>query len=144
MTGRDLAVAEELSRSFEPCLISISRPCGSLHGYNRGGKACHSRFAVSLLPEVPLLFHRQAARREECSHMLACRRRTLDTEPEWLANGIDHGSCVAHEESFRFDEVGIEVVECDDTPAGGSGDLTQRAFDSLPVQVHRYSFPKEE
>src|SRR5947207_195116 len=38
----------------------------------------------------------------------------------------------------------MEVVECDDTTALGAGDLPKRAFDSLPVQIHRHSLPKEE
>src|SRR6266566_9193833 len=66
--------------------------------HDRGREACHSGFAGSLLPEVTLFFHRQSARREKCSHMLARRFRTLDAEPERLANSIGHGSCVAHEE----------------------------------------------
>ena len=65
--------------------------------------------------------------------MLSRRRRTFDAKPQWLANGIEHGSGVVHVEPFRFDEVGIEVVECDDTATGGAGDLTKRAFDSLSI-----------
>src|SRR6266700_1369273 len=127
-----------------PFSISWTRKASHRTLHDRGCEACHGGFPVSLLPEVPLLFHRQTARREECSHMLARRLRTFDAKPPWLANGIEYGSCVAHEERSRLDEVGIEVVEGDDTAAGGAGDLPKRAFDSLPVQVHRHSLPKEE
>ena len=123
----------------------VGRQGESPHGHDRGSEACHGGFPVSLLPEVPLLFHRQAARREEFSHMLSHRRRTFDAKPQWLANGIEHGSYVAYGgPPSCFDEVGIEVVECDDTATGGARDLTQSAFDGLPVQVHRHTIPKEE
>src|SRR5438552_5694087 len=113
--------------------------------HDRGGKACHDGFAGSLLPKVATLFHRQAARLKECSHMLARRWRTFDAKPQWLANGIEHGSYVAYGgPPSCFDEFCIEVVERDDTATGGAGDLPQRAFDSLPVQVHGYTLPKEE
>src|SRR6266700_8456651 len=84
--------------------------------HNRGREACHGGFAVRLLPEVPLLFHRQAARLKECSHMLARRWRTFDAKPQWLANGIEHGSYVAYGgPPSCFDEFCMEVFECHDT-----------------------------
>ena len=45
----------------------------------------------------------------------------VDTEVPRLASGINHGSCVSHEERSRVDELGREVIERDDTAGGGSG-----------------------
>ncbi len=53
-------------------------------------------------------------------------------------------SYVAHGEDLRLDEVSIEVVESDDTVAGGASDHAQRLLDSFPVQLHCYTLPQEE
>jgi len=65
---------------------------------------------VGLLPEVALLFQRQATRLEECSYMLRYRQRTLDPEPQWLANGIERSACIAHGEPLRPDQTGAPSI----------------------------------
>ncbi len=76
--------------------------------------------------------------------MLARWWLTFDAEGDWLAGGIEDGSCVAHGERLRLDEVGIEVVEGDDAAAGKACDHAQRLLNGLPVQVHCHTFPQEE
>src|SRR5579859_2165021 len=119
-------------------------PCGSPLPHNPHRKPSRGGLAASLRPEVALLLHREAAGCEEGRHMLARGRWSLEAEREGLANPIEHGPGVAHVQPLVLDKPGIEVVEGDGAATGGPRDLTQRAFDGLSIQVHRYRFPQEE